>query len=362
MKAFLIGFSLFLFSSNMLLGASESHTFVLVHGAWHGNWTFYKLQYELEKAGHSVICVNLPGHGLDWEIAGSVTLADYQNAIVEVLDTLADPAVLVGHSMGGIAISMAAEARPEKIDKLVYLAAFMPQNGQTMMGLAMQDSNSMIGPSLIIDTATQTVDLIRENVDDIFYDASTAEYVLISKMLLTPNPLLPLITPLCLTDENYGSVRRFYITTNNDKAITPDFQEVMYTALPCEKVYALNTEHSPFFSATVNLKNILDKIGDDDNPLKTGSTSTNISASAERSNNDNTSIDYRNGFLNIDSHNPISNCRVTIYNLEGKILQENTQTPNSNSFNLYIGEFKRKAILLNIDLDGNILNKKLYFR
>lgn len=262
----LLGIS-FLFAGNIKC-ASESHIYVLVHGAWHGNWTYYKLQYELEKAGHTVISVNLPGHGLDTTNPGSVTLTDYQNAIVTVLDTISEPVVLVGHSMGGIAISMAAETRPEKIDKLVYLAAFMPQNGESMLDLALQDSLSMIGPSLIFDFPNMTVDLVRENISAIFYDVSTAEYVLLSEMLLTPNPLQPLITPLTLTPENYGTVRRFYITTSYDRAITPAFQEVMYTNLPCEKVYTLNTEHSPFFSAPQNLKNILDKIGDDANPAK----------------------------------------------------------------------------------------------
>jgi pimeloyl-ACP methyl ester carboxylesterase len=268
MKNLILLIGILFLNANFLLSASESHTYVLVHGAWHGNWTYYKLQYELEKAGHKVISVNLPGHGLDTTNPGSVTLTDYQNAVVAVLDTVSKPVVLVGHSMGGIAISMAAEARPEKIDKLVYLAAFMPQNGESMIDLALRDTLSMIGPSLIFNFSEMTVDLVRENISAIFYDVSTAEYVLLSEMLLTPNPLQPLITPLTLTEVNYGTVRRFYITTSYDKAITPDFQETMYTNLPCEKVYKLNTEHSPFFSAPNNLKNILDKIGDDDNPEK----------------------------------------------------------------------------------------------
>lgn len=268
MKNLILIIGIIILSTESVICASESHTYVLVHGAWHGNWTYYKLQYELEKAGHTVISVNLPGHGLDTTNPGSVTLMDYQNAVVSVLDTISEPVVLVGHSMGGIAISMAAEARPNKIDKLVYLAAFMPRNGESMLDLALQDTLSMIGPSLIFNFNDMTVDLVRENISAIFYDVSTAEYVLLSEMLLNPNPLLPIITPLTLSESNYGTVRRFYITTMYDKAITPDFQEIMYTNLPCEKVYKLNTEHSPFFSAPNNLKNILDKIGDDNDPQK----------------------------------------------------------------------------------------------
>lgn len=266
MKKILVVFCIFCMCNQLTFTASKSHIYVLVHGAWHGNWTFYKLKYELEKAGHSAICINLPGHGLDWQNAGSVTLNDYRDAIVQVLDTVSKPVVLVGHSMGGIAISAAAEARPDKIDKLVYLAAFMPKDGQSMMDLAKQDSTSMIGRSLLVDAQLNTVDLVRNNIAPVFYDKTTAEYVLLSNMLLTPNPLQPLVTPIKLTDVNYGTVRKFYITTDYDRAITPDFQKKMYEEHNCEKVYPLNTEHSPFFSAPNNLKNILDKIGDEKNP------------------------------------------------------------------------------------------------
>ncbi len=343
--------------NSFLSGASESHIYVLVHGAWHGNWTYYKLQYELEKAGHTVVNINLPGHGLDTTNPGSVTLADYQNAIVRVLDTLPEPVVLVAHSMGGIAISMAAEARPEKIDKLVYLAAFMPKNGESMLDLALADTLSMIGPSLIFDFEHNTVDLVRDNISAIFYDVSTAEYVLLSKMLLTPEPLLPLMTQLTLTPENYGSVRRFYITTSYDRAITPEFQEKMYTEQPCEKVYTLNTEHSPFFSAPDNLKNVLDKIGDDHNPLKSV-----ISQESDLSNSSNDGLKVyqkqENTFC-LESDQFISKCDIKIYSLNGAFLDEKVLVPQSSKFEFSIDDNKDRVLLMVFNADGKFYTKKL---
>ncbi|MNT65842.1 hypothetical protein D3C72_2038540 [compost metagenome] len=56
------------------------------------------------------------------------------------------------------------------------------------------------------------------------------------------------ITPLQLTEENYGSVARFYIECTEDKAVTPCIQKKMYTETVCEKVYSMQTSHSPFFS------------------------------------------------------------------------------------------------------------------
>lgn len=357
MKKFLFVIGLFVMVNSFLSGASESHIYVLVHGAWHGNWTYYKLQYELEKAGHTVVNINLPGHGLDTTDPGSITLADYQNAIVSVLDTLPEPVVLVAHSMGGIAISMAAEARPNKIDKLVYLAAFMPKNGESMLDLALADTLSMIGPSLIFDFEHNTVDLVRDNISAIFYDISTAEYVLLSKMLLTPEPLLPLMTKLTLTPENYGSVRRFYITTSYDKAITPAFQEKMYTEQPCEQVYTLNTEHSPFFSAPDNLKNVLDKIGDDDNPLKsTSPTKLNLANSS----NDGLKVyQKQENTFSLESEQHISNCDIKIYSLNGALLDEKILIPQSNKFEFTFDSNREKVLLMVFNADGKFYTKKI---
>ncbi len=359
MKRILVTLGMGILFSSMILGASASHTFVLVHGAWHGEWTFYKLKYELEKAGHTAICVNLPGHGLDTTNPGNVTLLDYQNAIVNVLDTLAEPVVLVGHSMGGIAISMAAEARPEKIDKLVYLAAFMPMDGQSMLDLALQDSLSMIGPSLIFDFQKNIVDVKRENISDIFYDVSTAEYVLLSEMLITPNPLSPLVTPLTLTPENYGSVRRFYITTAYDKAITPAFQEKMYTDQPCEDVYSMNTEHSPFFSAPDNLKNILDKIGDDDKVSKKSVVLDKLSQESKK-NEDIIIFNNSQGLVSVDNIKFVEQCSIKIISLDGRLINEYNLDPTSEHFEFRLDNISEKIVIFIIDIDGVYSSQKMF--
>jgi hypothetical protein len=63
-----------------------------------------------------------------------------------------------------------------------------------------------------------------------------------------------------LTEENYGSVPRFYIECTEDKAVTPFIQRKMYAETPCEKVYSLSTSHSPFFSKPKELADILCEI------------------------------------------------------------------------------------------------------
>ena len=70
----------------------------------------------------------MPGHGRDWRPPGELTMQDFVDTITRILDAAADPVILVVHSRNGIVAAQAAEARPEKIRKLVYLARLIHPN------------------------------------------------------------------------------------------------------------------------------------------------------------------------------------------------------------------------------------------
>ena len=79
--------------------------FVLVHGASHGGWCWRHVVPLLEAKGHEVAALDLPGHGPGEAPDPQVTTADYRDA---ALAALGDGAVLVGHSLGGLTITLAA--------------------------------------------------------------------------------------------------------------------------------------------------------------------------------------------------------------------------------------------------------------
>src|SRR5581483_10355186 len=103
-------------------------TIVLVHGAWHGSWCWERVTPLLEKHGLAVRAVDLPSVGAK---AGANTDLSADAAAVEtVLDTLGGPVVLCGHSYGGMVIS---RVRPRGIAHLVYVCAFVPLEGQSLI-------------------------------------------------------------------------------------------------------------------------------------------------------------------------------------------------------------------------------------
>jgi pimeloyl-ACP methyl ester carboxylesterase len=116
-------------------------TFVLVHGAWTGALIWRPVVQALRKAGHEVYTPTLTGMGerqhllnrqigLDTHIHDVLGVIDYEGL---------DGIVLVGHSYGGMVVTGVADAVPDKIAALIYLDAFVPEDGQSLFGMLPPD-------------------------------------------------------------------------------------------------------------------------------------------------------------------------------------------------------------------------------
>ncbi len=229
-------------------------TYVLIHGAWAGRWCWEKVAPLLQQAGHQVVPLDLPGHGQDRTPLREITLAAYTKRVCETLDAQAEPVMLVGHSMGGIVITQVAEERPEKIQTLVYLSAFLPQNGESLFQLASGDTGSLIMPNLMVNEEQGYMTFKEEApLKEIICADCSDEDAAWVKSLLVPQAIAPTATPVRTTAKNYGRVSRVYIETLCDRAISPSMQKKMYTALPCQKIISMETSHSPFLSAPQEL-------------------------------------------------------------------------------------------------------------
>ena len=113
--------------------------FVFVHGGFHAAWCWERVIAELETLGHEAVAVDLPGHGalVDQES----TLANRRDAIVALMQP---GDVLVGHSGGGFDATLAADARPELVRHIVYVAAALPREHRTYPeAMAMRDDEEL---------------------------------------------------------------------------------------------------------------------------------------------------------------------------------------------------------------------------
>ena len=231
--------------------------FLFVHGSWHGAWCWTPLIKRLSAAGHTVRAIDLPGHGEDARNPEDVTLAHYSAAVrAEILDMGGD-VILVGHSMGGVVISAASELISEAIAKLVFIAALVPEANDTLIDL----TTKHIPEPRLLDQAVEPDGLVghinRDIAHDLFYtdlSEQTAQELIAQ---LSPQPLMPLMTPVQLTAEKFGALPKMYIECTRDKTIPIGAQRAMLRAAKISDVVSLQSAHSPFMSMPDQLADIL---------------------------------------------------------------------------------------------------------
>lgn len=222
---------------------------VLLHGSWHGAWCWHKVVPLLQSAGHNVHSPDLPAHGRDWRVArGRITLGAMASHVCKILDTLPEPALLVAHSRGGIVASTVAEMQPKKLIGSVYLAAYMIRNNERVADYFRMDKESLVRSNIQI-SRTRLTDSLAEAAQKpaLYHDCSDAD-VELARSLLTPEPSLPALTRLRVTDANYGSVKRHYIELTQDRAVSHQLQRLMFGNSPCESVASIDASHSAYFS------------------------------------------------------------------------------------------------------------------
>jgi pimeloyl-ACP methyl ester carboxylesterase len=223
-------------------------TFVLVHGAWHGAWCWYKVVPRLTQAGHQVLTPDLPSLGRDRTPIAEISLDRWADSICKVVEAAAEPVILVGHSRGGIVISAVGERMPKRIAKLVYLTAFLLRDGQTLLEVAQTADSSTVVPNIVVADDQASMTVRDDAIQEAFYGECSPEDVVLATMLLAPEAMAPNSTPVHVTDSRFGSVPRIYIECLRDKAIPVALQRRMAHNSACEIIASLDTDHSPFLS------------------------------------------------------------------------------------------------------------------
>lgn len=229
------------------------NTYILINGSWHGAWCWNKVIPLLEKQGHKVITPELPGHGEDNTPINEVTLKSYTDCICEILDSLEEPVILVGHSMGGVIMSQVAEYRPEKIKSLIYIAAFVLKNDEAILSFIRRDTESLLIHNIIFSKDMRTMELKEDATKKVFYQDCSDEDITRAKLLVVPQAVKPIKTRLNINNEKFELIPKIYIECLRDKAISITMQRKMHAEFSWKKVYSIDSSHSPFFSSPKEL-------------------------------------------------------------------------------------------------------------
>jgi pimeloyl-ACP methyl ester carboxylesterase len=236
-------------------------SFILVHGGCHGGWCWERAVPLLASRGHTVLAPDLPGAAANQHSLRDVTLADRTRFVTGLIAAQSEPVILVGHSMGGAVVSCAAEAIPDRIGAVVFLAAFLLKDGENMWQAAGRIPRQP--PELIISEDGKTNRLGDASLKDMFYNTTPSEWLDRALQKVTDESLTVAASPVHVTQERFGRVPRYYIETLRDEAIEPALQRLMQLDWPCRKVLQLDCDHSAFYSMPGELAGHLDRIAAD---------------------------------------------------------------------------------------------------
>jgi pimeloyl-ACP methyl ester carboxylesterase len=236
--------------------------FVLVHGAFVGAWCWEPLLGPLEAAGHTVETLDLPGSGDDDTPLPEVTLGAYADQVCAVLGERPEPAVVVANSMGGMAATQAAVRCPERVASMVYVAAFLPQDGQSLLDLTRlpEGRDDQVQANLVVHGEPPVATMPAEAARQAIYASCSDEVAAWAIERRGPQAVAPFAEPAAIPDGALDDIPRSYVLCKRDRAIPPALQRRMLQQAGCTEVVELDTDHVPHLSATDELAEVLDRL------------------------------------------------------------------------------------------------------
>ena len=233
---------------------SAPATVVLVHGAFHGAWCWDRVVPRLEAAGVPAIAVDLPGHGADGGPPGDLhTHADWLRRFLEAQP---GPVVLVGHSYGGAVITDAAAGVPG-VARLVYLAAIVPDTGETMTTVmpdrVADDDRASLVPEAMRVGADGNLVVDPERAAAAFYADCADADVEFALARLGPQNAASFAQPVRAAA--WRTIPSTYVICHDDRAVGVGFQHALATRTT--DTVEMTTSHSPFFSQPQAIAEVL---------------------------------------------------------------------------------------------------------
>jgi pimeloyl-ACP methyl ester carboxylesterase len=190
------------------MASPQPATFVLVHGAWSGGWCYARVADALRARGHRVFTPTLTGQGeRSHLLTGTVNLSTHIADISNVFryEGLRD-VVLAGHSYGGMVITGVADRLPDRVSSLVYLDAFLPEDGQSLF-----DINLTKNTQAFITNAGDTGGLAVPSPPAVAYFNVNAGDAARVDALATPFPLAAFVERLKLSGKHRSIAKHTYV-------------------------------------------------------------------------------------------------------------------------------------------------------
>ena len=238
---------------------------LLVHGAFGRAACWDRVAPGLRAAGHTVEAIDLPGAGEDPTPVAEVTLDRYAQRVCEALAE-GPPAVLVGHSMGGMVITQAAARCPEQ-DRAAGVRRGVPAAGRAEPdrhhAAARGGGRPGAGEPRRRRRSAGGDDALPRRSARRCVTAATTSRSAWSASLRGRQPVAPFTHPVALGGpkaDAFAALPRAYVTCLQDRAIKPAIQRRMFEAAGCDPVIEIDTDHAVWASRPDELAAALNRI------------------------------------------------------------------------------------------------------
>ncbi|MCV2863568.1 alpha/beta fold hydrolase [Albidovulum sediminicola] len=232
--------------------------FLLVHGSCHGAWCWSRVVDALTRLGHEARAIDLPAHGDDPTPASEVTLDLYASALLAAAEA---PTVLVGHSAAGFPVTLAAALDPGRIARLIYLCAYVPKTGKSIIDLRRAGPRQPLKDVVRADPGGVTYSADPQGARRTFFHDCPEDEIARALPRLCPEPIAPQATALPPGTETPPQPRH-YILCQDDHTIPPEYQAEMARPFGAA-ITRLPSGHSPFLTAPARLARVLAALADE---------------------------------------------------------------------------------------------------
>ena len=193
--------------------------YVLVHGSCHGAFCWEEVIGHMANKGETAHALDLPGHGARIPERPKVRYDDYPNAVVEFIhERDLRNVVLVGHSMAGIVIPKVAELIPARLSHLVFLSAFILQDGESLVDNCPSEQQELFS-RLASESPDNSVMFPVDVFLDYFANGMDVAKARSVYERLTPTPYNPYITKVHMKKFYSMDMPMSYIFCKQDKAL-----------------------------------------------------------------------------------------------------------------------------------------------
>jgi pimeloyl-ACP methyl ester carboxylesterase len=239
-------------------------SYLLVHGSWQGGWCWDGVRSRLEARGHRVLAPTLPGHADPSGQAGGIAHADYVAVAEAALETADEqPVMLVGHSFGGAVITQLADRRPERIARLVYVAAFVPRDGESVGDILPPEFRAGL-EQLGRARPDRAVALPWELWRSAFMQTNDEQTARRAYARLVPEPWAPIFEPVRLSYRASPAVPAAFVVFRHDRTMPPGYWHPQMTSrLETPEIIELDGDHEAMLTAPDRLAEALPALASD---------------------------------------------------------------------------------------------------